>query len=237
MGYANALEAAWRPAYGMNVPRVSVSPRHTQAPPAPDHVAASASRLPSATDRQGLAALLARMADGDEEALAAFYDATVAKAYGVALRIVGSPASAEEVIVDTFHQAWREAGRFDAQRAAPMAFLMMMCRSRALDALRGRDRALLHEDPASLIADADHPCGGDPLDLLAAVEAHSALHGALASLTPAQRQMVALAFFRGMTHEEIAAHAALPLGTVKSQIRRALDVLRRTLATGGGVVR
>jgi len=150
---------------------------------------------------------------------------------------MGSPASAEEVIVDTFHQAWREAGRFDAQRGAPMAFLMMMCRSRALDALRGRDRALLHEDPASLIADADHPCGGDPLDLLAAVEAHSALHGALASLTPAQRQMVALAFFRGMTDEEIAAHAALPLGTVKSQIRRALDVLRRTLATGGGVVR
>jgi RNA polymerase sigma-70 factor (ECF subfamily) len=204
-----------------------------QPPAVPDHVAASA----PATEQQGLAALLARMADGDEDALAAFYDATVAKAYGVALRIMGSPAAAEEVVVDTFHQAWREAGRFDAQRGAPMAFLMMMCRSRALDALRRRDHALLHEDPASLIDDADHPCGGDPLDLLAAVEARSALHGALASLTPAQRQIVALAFFRGMTHEEIAAHAALPLGTVKSQIRRALDVLRRTLATGDGAIR
>jgi RNA polymerase sigma-70 factor (ECF subfamily) len=62
------------------------------------------------------------------------------------------------------------------------------------------------------------------------------VHAALALLAPAQRQMVALAFFRGMTHEEIAAHAALPLGTVKSQIRRALDVLRRTLATGDGAI-
>ncbi len=177
------------------------------------------------------------MADGDESALAAFYDATVAKAYGLALRIVGSPAAAEEVVLDTYHQAWREARRFDAQRGAPMAFLMMMCRSRALDARRSRDQAVLHEDPASLVAAADHPCGDDPVEFLTGIEERSALHGALALLAPAQRQMVALAFFRGLTHEEIAAHAALPLGTVKSQIRRALDALRRSLAAVDGVTR
>jgi RNA polymerase sigma-70 factor (ECF subfamily) len=235
MGYSNAMEAAWRPAYGMNVSRPAPPPR--QASPASVSDVGPASAPASTADPLGLAALLARMADGDEEALTAFYDVTVAKAYGLALRIVGTPPAAEEVVVDTYHQAWREARRFDPQRGAPMAFLMMMCRSRALDALRGRDHAMLHEDPASLVDDADRPCGGDPLDLLAAVEARSALHGALALLAPAQRQMVALAFFRGMTHEEIAAHAALPLGTVKSQIRRALDALRRTLASADGAIR
>ena len=237
MGYSNAFDAAWRPAYGMNPPRPSAAPRRTLTPPAaPERDVSPASRTMPTADPQGLAGLLMRMADGDEGALATFYDATVAKVYGLALRIVGTPAAAEEVVVDTYHQAWREARRFDAQRGAPMAFLMMMCRSRALDALRSRDPAVLHEDPSSLVGDADLPCGDDPVDLLAAVEAHSALHGALAVLAPAPRQMVALAFFRGMTHEEIAAHAALPLGTVKSQIRRALDVLRRTLATTDGAV-
>lgn len=233
MGYSNAIGAAWQPAYGMNVPRSSAPSRPAPAPPAaPDRE----SGPPSAVDPQGLGTLLARMADGDEAALAAFYDATVAKAYGLALRIVGTPSAAEEVVVDTYHQAWREARRFDPRRGVPMAFLMMMCRSRALDALRSRDQAVPHEDPASLIDDADQPRGGDPLDLLVAMDTHSAVHGALALLAPAQRQMIALAFFRGMTHEEIAAHAALPLGTVKSQIRRALDVLRRTLATGDGAI-
>ena len=239
MGYSNAFGAAWQPAYGMNVPRPAAKPLRVPSLPAvPEREAGPVPRAaPAADPQEQLAGLLARMADGDEAALAAFYDATVAKAYGLALRIVGSPAAAEEVVMDTYHQAWREARRFDAQRGAPMAFLMMMCRSRALDALRSRDQAVPHEDPASLIDDADHPCGDDPVDLLAAIEERSMLHGALALLAPAQRQMVALAFFRGMTHEEIAAHAALPLGTVKSQIRRALDVLRRSLAADDGVAR
>ncbi|MEO8755780.1 MAG: sigma-70 family RNA polymerase sigma factor [Casimicrobiaceae bacterium] len=239
MGYSNAFGAAWQPAYGMNVPRPAPPPLRALTPPAAlEREASPAPRPAPATDPQEkLAGLLARMAEGDENALAAFYDATVAKAYGLALRIVGAPAAAEEVVMDTYHQAWREARRFDAQRGAPMAFLMMMCRSRALDALRGRDRALLHEDPASLVDDAEHPCGDDPVDLLTGIEERSALHGALALLAPAQRQMVALAFFRGLTHEEIAAHAAMPLGTVKSQIRRALDALRRSLAAVDGVTR
>lgn len=181
-----------------------------------------------------LSPLLARMADGDESALRTLYDRTAAKAYGLALRIVGTVALAEEVVIDTYHQAWREARRYEAARGAPMAWLLMMCRSRALDALRSRDPALAHEDPASLVADADHPRGEDPLDLLSAVAAHTALHSALEALPAPQRQMVALAFFRGMTHEEIAAHAALPLGTVKSQIRRALGVLRRVLSREAG---
>ncbi len=175
-----------------------------------------------------LASILGRMAAGEEGALAALYEATVSRLYGLALRIVGSAAAAEEVVVDTYHQAWRDARRYDASRGAPLAWLTMMCRSRALDALRSRDPAIAHEDPASIV---EEPLDAlsDPLDLLCAVEASGAVHAALATLSPSQRQMLALAFFRGLTHEEIAAHTAMPLGTVKSQIRRALEVLRRVL--------
>jgi RNA polymerase sigma-70 factor (ECF subfamily) len=177
-----------------------------------------------------LADLIARMARRDESALCALYDATVAKVYGVAVRILRVAAAAEEVVVDTFHQAWREAARFDLARGAPLAWLLTICRSRALDARRAADRAVAHEDPDSLRRADGHDVEDDPLDLLAALETRAALHAALTRLAPAQRQMLGLAFFRGYTHEEIAAHAALPLGTVKSQIRRALTALRRELA-------
>ena len=238
MGQGSASEAGWSPAMAMTVPHPATPAARARPRPGTRNSArASAAPVPAADAWQELPGLLARMANGDEPALADFYERTVAKTYGLAVRIVGVAAQAEEVVADTYHQAWREARRYDAARGAPMAWLLMMCRSRALDALRGRDPAMLHEDPASLVEEALQPRGGDPVDLLAACEERATLHGALAQLSPPQRQMVALAFFRGMTHEEIAAHAALPLGTVKSQIRRALDVLRRALAPGAGEAR
>jgi RNA polymerase sigma-70 factor (ECF subfamily) len=232
MGYSNAIEARWMP----GMPLTSPPPSAASARAVTSSVARGAAPVPvPAVDPQHeLSALVARMVEGDELALTEFYDRTVAKVYGLALRIVGIAALAEEVVVDTYHQAWREVRRYDGARGVPMAWLLMMCRSRALDALRSRDPAIPHEDPASLVDDTLQPRDADPLELLTAIEAHSALHAALVRLSPQQRQMVALAFFRGLTHEEIAAHAALPLGTVKSQIRRALDVLRRALAHGEG---
>ncbi|MEO9163453.1 MAG: sigma-70 family RNA polymerase sigma factor [Casimicrobiaceae bacterium] len=181
-------------------------------------------------ERARLVALVGRMAARDEAALGAFYDATLSRAYGLALRITRNAALAEEVTVDAFHQAWREAARYDSARSRPLTWFLMICRSRALDALRSRDPAMSHEDPATLIADADQPRGDDPLDLMAAAANRDAVHSALGRLTPVQRQMIALAFFRGLTHQEISAHTRQPIGTVKSYIRRALDVLRRELA-------
>ena len=212
MGYSDAISSTW----------LTAATDTIRARPGPAPV-----RMPAAPS-DALSPIIARMAAGEESALSALYEATVARLYGIALRICGNAALAEEVVVDTLHQAWREARRYDATRGAPLAWLLMMCRSRALDALRSRDPAMAHEDPASLV-DELQDARGDPFDLLCSVESSGALHGALVKLSPSQRQMVALAFFRGLTHEEIAAHTALPLGTVKSQIRRALDALRRTL--------
>jgi RNA polymerase sigma-70 factor, ECF subfamily len=194
-------------------------------------------RLPE-PDAGALAALIARIARQDEHALAELYDATVSRVYGMALRILRDEQGAEEVAEDVFFQVWRQAGRYDPARGRPLGWLLNLARSRALDQLRRRDEALSHPDPTSLHGE---EAGGDldifdgretrdPQDLLAATEAHRSLHLALAALEPLPRQMIALAFFRGLTHEEIAGHTALPLGTVKSHIRRALAVLRAALA-------
>jgi RNA polymerase sigma-70 factor (ECF subfamily) len=234
MGHSNVFDTRWRPGYAVAMARSPSRPLRVVAAKADAVTAAPVLPAADADRHDDIARVLARMAEGDQAALAALYDATVAKVYGLALRIAGSAAAAEEVVVDTFHQAWRECRRYDATRGTPIAWLMMMCRSRALDAVRARDGALVHEDPASLVGDADQPRDEDPLDLLATAEAHSALRAALATLAPRQRQILALAFFRGLTHEEIAAHARLPLGTVKSQIRRAIGGLRHALASGTG---
>ncbi len=174
-------------------------------------------------------ALIHRIARQEEAALETLYDATISRVYGVALRILRNPETAEEVAEDVFFQVWRQAGRFDAARGHPMAWLLTIARSRALDALRRTDDALSMEEPETLL-DAELRPDGDPGLLLGAQQERASLLQALQILEPMPRQILALAFFRGLTHEEIADHARLPLGTVKSHIRRALLTLRTALA-------
>ena len=170
---------------------------------------------------------LAAMARRDEAALAAFYDATVGRVYGLALRITRQPESAAEVASDVYLQVWREANRYDATRGKVLAWLMTICRTRALDHLRRADEAETHPEPEALRAEA--PEQKSAQDLLSAIQEHAALHAALAKLEPVQRQLIALAFFRGMSHREIAAHTRLPLGSVKTYLRKALAVMREHL--------
>jgi RNA polymerase sigma-70 factor (ECF subfamily) len=185
---------------------------------------------PADPQQADLAALVARMAAGDEAALGAFYDATMPRVYGLAVRICGNFATAEEVAADVYHQCWTGAARYEAARSKVMTWLLMICRSRAIDAVRSRDPALAHEAPETLVEDDDErPRERDPQDLLALMQSGTAVHAALAQLSPVQRQMIALAFFRGLSHQEIAAHSKLPLGTVKAHIRRALELLRGSL--------
>jgi RNA polymerase sigma-70 factor (ECF subfamily) len=171
---------------------------------------------------------IAAMARGDETALAAFHEATLGRAWALALRITRRPEAAEEVLMDAYLQVWKNPGAYRRERGSPLAWLLTIARSRALDSLRRADRAESHPAPETL-NEAEHVGDNDPMDLLLACEAHGALHDALAQLSPVQRQLVALAFFRGLSHDEIAAHAAMPLGTVKSHLRRALLALREQL--------
>lgn len=183
---------------------------------------------PQDSQSELLTSLIQRMASGDEAALGRFYDMTLSRVYGLALRISGRRDLAEEVCVETFWQCWREAVRYDARRGQPLAWLMMMTRSRALDALRRLEPLAYSPDPEVLI-DGEACPEGSPLDQLLAVEQSSALNHALADLTPVQRQMLALAFYRDLSHQEISEQTGLPLGTVKSHLKRAQEHLRRAL--------
>lgn len=164
----------------------------------------------------------------DEGALQTLYDATLSRVYGLALRITRNKQSAEEVTEDVYWQVWREARYFDPQRGSVIAWLLMMTRSRALDYLRREDLAETYEEPESLVAET--MCDNDPQDLLCAIQKNKRLNEALLQLEPIQRQLIAMAFFRGLTHEEITAFTGIALGTVKSHIRRALKQLQDMLA-------
>jgi RNA polymerase sigma factor (sigma-70 family) len=171
---------------------------------------------------------LSAIAKGDEQSLGAFYDATVSRVYGLALRIVRQREAAEEVVEDVYLQVWQQAGRYDASRGKPLTWLLTICRSRALDFLRRDDEAIAHPDPETLVTESTDE-RADPQDMLLTMERNSQLYAILETLMPVQRQLLALAFFRGMTHQEIADHTRLPLGTVKSHIRKALDAMREQL--------
>lgn len=168
----------------------------------------------------------------DENALASLYDAMACRIYGLALRITRNAQTAEEVVEDTFWQIWRQAPRFDPARGNATAWMLTMTRSRAIDALRRTDQAAGDAESGDSAAD----LADGPEERLASSEAGKQLDAALAGLEPLPRQLVALAFFRGLSHEEIATHTGLPLGTVKSHIRRALVRLRDTLLPGAMMV-
>ena len=164
----------------------------------------------------------------DQSSLGRLYDLTVNRVYSVALRIARRSDLAEEVVSDVYLQVWRDAHRYEDSRGRVLGWLLIIARSRALDLLRRQDEAFSYPEPYDLVSE---PASMQrfPEELLAAAQAGTALHAALQKLNPLQRQLLALAFFRGLTHAEIVAHIGMPLGTVKTHIRRALETLRKTL--------
>ncbi len=168
------------------------------------------------------------MRAGRQQALETLYDATVGKVYAFALRLMRNPADAEEVVCDTYAQAWAKAAAFDPSRANVLGWLLMICRSRALDRLR-QLRAEAGRTDLEAIADlADE--GPQPQELLSMLQEGTRVHQALAALSPERRQLVGLAFLKGLSHQEIADKTGMPLGTVKSHVRRALAEMRASLA-------
>jgi RNA polymerase sigma-70 factor, ECF subfamily len=174
-----------------------------------------------------LAALLERTARGDAEAFAQFYDATAGAAYGLALRVVGNRALAEDVTQEAYLGLWRAAGRFNRHRGTAVSFLITIVHRRAVDRVRAtraaarRDEVYHWREPAVNL---------DPTMEAAHVRLGAAkVRAALASLTSEQQQAIALAYFDGFTHREVATALGIPLGTAKTRIRDGLIRLRRLL--------
>jgi RNA polymerase sigma factor (sigma-70 family) len=181
-------------------------------------------------DDQDLQELINRIMKQDQTAFTALFKVISVRVHSLALRITDSLQLAEEVTEDTFFQVWRQAPRFDPSRGTVKAWILTIARSRALDARRSTP--LFDALPESeTIRNRDGQSLDDLPDLLSAIEQNQFLYRALETLEFLPRQLIALSFFRGLSHKEIADHVQLPLGTVKSHLRRAVVHLRETLLT------
>jgi RNA polymerase sigma-70 factor, ECF subfamily len=177
--------------------------------------------------------LVLRMAQGDDQALSQLYDRFGRVLYAVAFRLVNQQADAEEVVMEAFSQAWRDAPRFDQGRGSVAAWLTMMTRSRALDLLRSQSRreritdTAAREEPAAgpAMSAGFPPPGATVLD----EERRRAVAQALAALSPPQREAIELAYYDGLSQSEIAARLKEPLGTIKTRMRLGMQKLREAL--------
>jgi RNA polymerase sigma factor (sigma-70 family) len=172
--------------------------------------------------------LIDRVAERDEAALKALYELTSSKLYGLSMCVVGKSEWAEDALQETFLQVWRIAGDYRASLSPPMAWLGLIVRSRSLDCLRQRSAERTHltdeiDDAMSDTLEGDSP---NPMDTTLASQQAWALHQCLAKLENRQREVVSLAYLRDLSHSELSEQLSLPLGTVKTWIRRGLDQLR-----------
>jgi RNA polymerase sigma-70 factor, ECF subfamily len=174
------------------------------------------------------AALLSRVATGDRAAFGELYDRFSRPLYATALRIVQSPSEAEDIVQEVFVTLWEKARTFDAARGSAFGWAVTLTRHRAIDRIRtGARRAELLEKVGTEAAGVQPaPTGPDSADSLVAHEHAGAIRAAVASLAPEQKQALELAFFDGLTQQEIATALRQPLGTVKARIRRGLIRLR-----------
>lgn len=172
-----------------------------------------------------------RQADS-ERALRELYDATSSKLFGLAMRVLNKRDWAEDVLQEAYLNVWRSAHDYRATLSPPLAWMGMIVRSRALDFLRRRaseraDAALELDDAISESVAGDSP---NPMDTTQASEQAWALHECMRKLESRQREVLSLAYLRDLSHSELAEQLKLPLGTVKTWVRRGLEQLRTCMA-------
>lgn len=193
-------------------------------------MADSDDRDPALEAREKLRAAMVRLADGDRAALEEIYNATRVKLFGICFRILGDKKEAEDALQDVYVNLWQRAGRYDPTRASPISWLATFARNRAVDRLRTgkvRGGAVPVEEANPLPDEA-------PLadSLMIDAERSAQVHTCLAGLDDKTQKHIRAAFFDGQTYAELAEAAEVPLGTMKSWIRRGLIKLRTCIETG-----
>jgi len=176
-----------------------------------------------------LQSLLAACTLNDKRAFAQLYEMTSGKLYGVVLRILDREEWAQDCLQEAYVKIWNNASSYRPHLAAPMTWMSSIVRNQALDLLRRRRREVLQPEPEKLLEDT----AGDaiPLDNLQQTEEGKRLSNCLDQLKSQQRQVIALAYLKGLTHDELASQTGTPLGTIKTWIRRGLAQLKGCLET------
>jgi RNA polymerase sigma-70 factor (ECF subfamily) len=171
--------------------------------------------------------LAQRLAAGDDHALAEIFDRLAPAVYGAAVRVLGDGSAAQDVVQDVFVELWRDPGRYDPGTASLRTFLTLRARHRAVDLVRSELRRVARQERQHRLAQpAAHPL---PFELVAGAEAARVVRDAVALLPDNQRQVVELAYYRGLTCREVALAAGIPEGTAKSRLRLALAKLETML--------
>lgn len=187
--------------------------------------------------------LIARAARGDHTCFAQIYERTHMHLFGIAVRMLGNEQAAEDVLQEAYVSIWKNASAYrssvDGQDIQPITWLIAIVRNKALDALRSRTRRAANEQPLQAGPD-DEDAAASVADPAAGAmqlldDAMHALHidGCMAALDGSFRQSLALAYYQGLSHTEVAAQMNAPLGTVKAWIRRGLEKLRACLSAQG----
>src|SRR5579863_3401855 len=184
--------------------------------------------------------LVRRMSVGETQALTQFYERWSRPILALVTQLVRDPDDADDVVEDTFYQAWRQASRYEPSRGAVSTWIVTIARSRALDRLRSRRR--LREEPLPPVISLDEltsdPTRGNPATGAEESEVRERVAAALKALPPEQREVLELAYYGGLSQTEIAERTGQPLGTVKTRTRLAGQKLRERLAAlRGGVER
>lgn len=186
------------------------------------------------TSELDLAQLLSRVALGDRAAFEQVYKRTCAHLLGVAVRVLHNTDRAEEVLQESFMSVWHNAASYNASVAQPMTWLINITRNKAIDALRSGKTESSHTqalDEAALQVAGDSLL--EPQQWLDRSLTHAHIGACMNSLSAAQRQALALAYYRGLAHPEIAEALAVPLGTAKAWVRRGLDKFKNCLLAAG----
>jgi RNA polymerase sigma-70 factor, ECF subfamily len=193
----------------------------------------------SASKQNEVAGLLARIAVKNEPALKMLYESIGGLLYSVALRIVRRPQLADEVVQDVFVNVWNKASDYSPAQALPMTWLISLTRNRSIDVLRAQDETVSLTMPGEEASDGEMVY--DPIDesmrtplqnMLSKMEGHC-IEKCMNALESSQRQSIALAFYHGMSHAELAEHMSQPLGTIKSWVRRGMERLARCMNDAG----
>lgn len=177
--------------------------------------------------RERLRETLVAVAGGDRAAFATLYKLTSAKLFGVCLRILGKQRDAEDVLQETYTTVWHKAGLYDPERASPITWLVMIARNKAIDRARS-DGGEPHAAPIELAADIGD-AAPEPAARAEAADIGRRLAHCLDALEARQRALIRIAFFEGVTYENLATRSKTPIGTVKSWIRRGLVKLKACL--------
>jgi RNA polymerase sigma-70 factor (ECF subfamily) len=171
--------------------------------------------------------LAARLAAGDDHALAEIFDTLARNVYGSALRVLGDDGAAQDVVQEVFVELWAHPGRYDPDAGTLRTYLTMMARHRAVDLVRSDLRRVARQERSYRLTPVAPAAGAS--DVVMAAETAGLVRAAVQLLPDSQRQVVELAYFNGLTHREVARAVGIPEGTAKSRLRLALAKLEEML--------